>query len=112
MPRRQAQVRAQAAEILGAGEQDMAFLLARAEWMGRMKPTWSRFEDALTFEGQGAPARRAATRAGSTPAPRCGDCDDGWRYTDPDNALGPYRCPACSDLAQATHHPQRTEAGP
>lgn len=98
MPRRQAAIRDQAAELLAAGEGNVDFLVARAQWMGRVKPTWARFEDALTFEGQGAPPRRPTTSRPYRVA-RCGDCDDGWRYTDPDNALGPYRCPDCTELS-------------
>ncbi|MFC1405684.1 MULTISPECIES: hypothetical protein [Streptacidiphilus] len=99
MPRRQASIRHQAAELLAAGETDTDFLASRAQWMGRVKPTWSRFEDALTFEGQGAPLRRSST-ARQRLAVRCGNCDDGWRYQDPHAALGPYRCPDCAELAR------------
>ena len=67
--------------------------------MGQAKPTWQRFEDALTYQGDGAPPRLAMV-AGPRRSPRCGNCDDGWRYRDPDNALGPYRCPDCTTLAQ------------
>ncbi|WP_037603353.1 hypothetical protein [Streptacidiphilus rugosus] len=95
MPRRQAALQEQAADLLQAGEEDVDWLVARARWMGHRKPTWSRFEDALTFEGDGAPPRTAVTAA-RLPAPRCGHCDDGWRYQDPENALGPYRCPDCA----------------
>ncbi|MEZ0092518.1 hypothetical protein [Streptacidiphilus sp. EB129] len=95
MPRRQAAIAAQALELLTAGEQDTDFLTARAQWMGRVKPTWQRFEDALTFEGHGAPPRRTP-QPRAPRGPRCGQCDNGWRYQDPHNALGPYRCPDCA----------------
>jgi hypothetical protein len=96
MPRRQRAIQTQAAELVAAGH-DVMRLCAAAQWMGTQKPGWNRLEDVLTLEefATQRPARPA------TPAKRCGQCDDGWLYKDPENALGPYRCPDCRPASAA-----------
>lgn len=94
MPRRQAAIRAQAHDLLAAGQSNPTHLVAVAVWMGRVKPGWNRLEDALTYQGPDAPIP-SATQTDPTSAPGCPECDDGWCYEDPENALRPYRCPRC-----------------
>lgn len=84
-----------AAALVAAGR-SLPWLLDLAAWMGTAKPAWANLGGATTAQQMGAP-REPVPLPQQRILSRCPDCDPNapvpTHYKDPQQGLGPYRCP-------------------